>query len=331
MNSVLGENLKPGMPVRVKSATEIAATLDGQGTLEGLPFMPEMLQFCGKRFVVAARLDKTCVEGCGVRQFQRGDVFILEGVRCDGQSHRGCAVSCAVLWKRAWLSGDSRDQHVCSHAITNSEIGALKATSDPGVMFCQSTQLRRATRSVPPLRLAAFLLKDLVSGNANPLAVTRAVARELRSLVVIGWAVLSLRRRKDLPATPRRNPGSDRSRTPVIVLGLQPGDLVHVKTKEEIQATLDSHSKNRGLKFTSPMYPYCGGTYRVRARLDTVIREIDGKLMQIHNTVLLEDVVCKGLVRCVACPRAQYLWWREAWLTKLHVKAPQPKTAGEQP
>ena len=43
---VLG--LRPGEVVRVRSASEIFATLDDRGTLDGLPFMPEMLKYCGR-------------------------------------------------------------------------------------------------------------------------------------------------------------------------------------------------------------------------------------------------------------------------------------------
>ena len=47
---VLG--LKVGDLVEVRSAEEIRATLDENGELDGLPFMPEMLAFCGRRLTV---------------------------------------------------------------------------------------------------------------------------------------------------------------------------------------------------------------------------------------------------------------------------------------
>lgn len=46
----LNSNLRVGEVVEVLSQEEILATLDRNGELESLPFMPEMLQFCGKRF-----------------------------------------------------------------------------------------------------------------------------------------------------------------------------------------------------------------------------------------------------------------------------------------
>ncbi|HVW84082.1 MAG TPA: hypothetical protein VHB50_05360, partial [Bryobacteraceae bacterium] len=41
--------------VEVKSAPEIARTLDADGALDGLPFMPEMLGHCGRRYRVIRR------------------------------------------------------------------------------------------------------------------------------------------------------------------------------------------------------------------------------------------------------------------------------------
>ena len=41
---------KAGDTVEVRSAEEILNTLDEQGALDGMPFMPEMFEYCGKRF-----------------------------------------------------------------------------------------------------------------------------------------------------------------------------------------------------------------------------------------------------------------------------------------
>ena len=40
-------NLRAGEWVEVLSAPEILATLDDKHELDGLPFMPEMLKYCG--------------------------------------------------------------------------------------------------------------------------------------------------------------------------------------------------------------------------------------------------------------------------------------------
>ena len=54
--------LKAGDWVEVRAKEEILATLDGNGELEKMPFMPEMLAFCGRRFQVYKRAHKRSEE-----------------------------------------------------------------------------------------------------------------------------------------------------------------------------------------------------------------------------------------------------------------------------
>ena len=96
-------DLRVGEIVEVRSEADILATLDARGELESLPFMPEMLQFCGRRF----RVDKLAVKLCdtigSTGMYRMRNAVHLEGVRCDGQAHGGCQAGCLVYWKEAWL------------------------------------------------------------------------------------------------------------------------------------------------------------------------------------------------------------------------------------
>src|SRR5262245_65469033 len=99
------DSLRAGDWVEVKGAEAILATLDKDGRLDALPFMPEMLQYCGKRF----RVFKSAHKGCDTIQdwkTMRGmsDAVYLEGLRCDGAAHGGCQAACPVMWKNAWLT-----------------------------------------------------------------------------------------------------------------------------------------------------------------------------------------------------------------------------------
>jgi hypothetical protein len=107
---VLG--LRVGELVKVRSDVEILATLDERAELESLPFMPEMLQFCGWRF----RVDKLTVKLCDTMgstgMYRMRNAVHLEGVRCDGQAHGGgCQAGCLVYWKEAWLRRVRADGH----------------------------------------------------------------------------------------------------------------------------------------------------------------------------------------------------------------------------
>ena len=94
--------LRAGDWVEIRSKQEILASLDSKGQLDGLPFMPEMLRHCGKRFRVYKRAHKTCdtVTGTGGRRLPEG---IHLDLRCDGSAHGNCQAACLLFWKEAWL------------------------------------------------------------------------------------------------------------------------------------------------------------------------------------------------------------------------------------
>jgi hypothetical protein len=93
--------------------------------------------------------------------------------------------------------------------------------------------------------------------------------------------------------------------------------MVRIKTKEEIVRTLDLNNCNRGLKFDPEMVAYCGQQARVLRRAERVVDERTGRLLSLKRAcIVLEDVTCRGeFHRC--CPRADYPFWREAWLERV--------------
>lgn len=99
-------DLSPGELVEVRSKKEILATLDENGTLDGLPFIDEMHKYCGSRLRVLKRVNKILVEG-EAEMKRITNTVILAGAICDGQAHGGCQRTCPLLWKEAWLKRDS--------------------------------------------------------------------------------------------------------------------------------------------------------------------------------------------------------------------------------
>jgi hypothetical protein len=101
------------------------------------------------------------------------------------------------------------------------------------------------------------------------------------------------------------------------VLGLQPGTLVKVKTKEEIQKTLDKNNKNRGLWFDHEMLKFCGGQFRVLRNVERLIDEKTGKLLSLHNPcVILDGVTAEGDFHRFY-PQNDYILWRDIWLERV--------------
>jgi hypothetical protein len=107
--------------------------------------------------------------------------------------------------------------------------------------------------------------------------------------------------------------------TPAVDLNLQPGEFVRVKSYKEILATLDG-VRNRGMNFDAELVPYCGGVYRVQARVTHFINEKTGKMSTMKTpAVILEGVWCRSRYsNCrMFCPRSIYAWWREIWLERV--------------
>jgi hypothetical protein len=94
---------------RVRPWSEIAATLDRRGRRDGMPVMPEMERFAGKRFAVLRQVEDAGVELPSYKT-PAADFFALDGVRCSGAAlgtQGPCHRNCAVLWHRDWLELES--------------------------------------------------------------------------------------------------------------------------------------------------------------------------------------------------------------------------------
>src|SRR5579864_2633650 len=119
-----------------------------------------------------------------------------------------------------------------------------------------------------------------------------------------------------------RNPGliPEGKPTPSETLDLQPGELVRVKTQEEILRTVDRSNRNRGMYWDAELVPYCGGTYRVLKRVTKLIDERTAKMVEMKNPcIILDTVVCQARYSpCrMLCPKSMYPYWREIWLERV--------------
>src|SRR4051812_26268461 len=124
--------LKAGEWVEVRSKEEILKTLDKHGRLDGLPFMPQMFNYCGKRFRVFKRAHKTCDTVYPVRGRRMNAAVHLE-TRCDGQAYGGCQAGCLIFWKDAWLKRVGADKSAASAIGPSSEvIGCTEADVSAG-------------------------------------------------------------------------------------------------------------------------------------------------------------------------------------------------------
>ena len=95
------------------------------------------------------------------------------------------------------------------------------------------------------------------------------------------------------------------------------GEWVRVRTREEIDSTLDPFKELKGCAFLPEMYQYCGTRQRVLKPMQRFIDERDYKLKKARGVILLENVICNGTPTFGACDRCCFLFWREEWLEKI--------------
>jgi hypothetical protein len=98
--------LQSGETVQVRSAEEIAATLDENWKNRGLTFEEEMLRHCGRICRVVARVSRIIDERSGRMLTLKNDCIILEGLTCSGLDNRKrlfCPKAPYWYWREAWL------------------------------------------------------------------------------------------------------------------------------------------------------------------------------------------------------------------------------------
>jgi hypothetical protein len=354
-----GGRLRVGDWVEVRAKDEILRTLDQNGEYEGMPFMPEMLAYCGRQFQVYKRAHKTCDTVFPIRGRRVPNAVHLE-TRCDGGGHGGCEALCLIFWKEAWLKplrarhanetpqrgGVSETGAEGSGGIRESELRTCArrcgANGDEDVYSCQATRLPYATTRLSWWDMRQYF-EDYASGNASLRCILRGSTYALYSSVVnagvglgrpLRWVYNRLRplwRGSLYPGMVGRIPMGHK--TPTESLNLQPGELVRVKSHEEILATIDVSGRNRGLRWDAELVPYCGGTYRVLRRVARIIDEKTGLVQEMKNPcIVLDSVICTGRYskRRKYCPRSIYPYWREIWLTRVPECSLTPDAQGRE-
>ncbi|WP_298800561.1 hypothetical protein [Pseudonocardia sp. 73-21] len=320
-------NLRVGDIVQVRGEAEILASLDERGELDSLPFMPEMLQYCGQRMTVHKVAHKVCdtiTRGGGMRRMS--NAVYLSGARCDGQGHGGCQTACQLVWREQWLVRAGAATPPTERPVDGRLLLPLvtaNARREPGpdgaeLYSCQATELNRAAPTCLPLRDVGQFVQDVRSGNAGVLWALRAflvgLFNRLQKLS-IRFLPPRLRFRRGLRW--RFLEGRAVGRTPTEILDLQPGELVRVKSKDAILATLDANLLNRGMGFEEEMSRWCGRVGRVERRVDRCLDERTGRMLTMKNPcIVLENSVCEGAFNA-ACPREFVHFWREIWLERI--------------
>jgi hypothetical protein len=175
---------------------------------------------------------------------------------------------------------------------------------------CQATRLFEASSPMRKTEVRQYW-QDLTSGNVSLWTMIRYMP-----LAAYNTMVSKLGHGRQIPSVK----GLAGRKTPSEVLDLQPGELVEVKSADEIMRTLDAEGTNRGMFFDTEMLPFCGKRYRVKQRVNQIINERTGVLITMKTPgIVLENVVCMGCYHPnrIFCPRGIYAFWREIWLKRV--------------
>jgi len=338
-------HLRAGDFVVVRSKEEIFATLDPNGAVDSLPFMPEMLQYCGRRFKVHKKADKTCDTITGKHESRRMlDTVHLEDVRCGGEAHGGCDALCLIFWKEAWLKRVEEDAEASEKSIDRGENtdtnGAspsetslvseatlrrsTRAESQPDdsreeVYCCQATELLKASQPMAWWDIRQYA-REIFSRNVRVKDAVRVLFVAVLNFFhgkVRGW-----RRYPMMDAHLMTDNSGDIS----ACLNLQPGESVQIKATNDILQTLNGRQRNRGLYFDKEMVKFCGRTVKVKKRVHKIIDDKSGRMIVMKNDCLiLEGVSCCGEFseKRLLCPRGIAPFWREIWLKRANAKMEQ--------
>ena len=336
---VRAEQLRVGDRVRVKSIEEILSTLDSDGKVEGLPFMPEMVAFAGRTLPVDAVTHRTCgtvkiCETSGTTRHMEGAVH-LRGVRCDGSCTRGLSGRLPDLLEAAVAGGGFPGEHRRRPSWRRRRLpttcrprwppppGATGTTTDDPVYSCQGPAMLRATS----VRLAT---PTRALGRRRPLGQRGRAHTALASFAVLafnrwqGAGANGCQRRCGFAAGgswPWYVPSGERRRYPP--LDLQPGELVEVRSRDRDRG----HPRRQ----RRPSWP------SLRCRDAPLLREAHGSLPGSTASSTRRPAGCSGSATASSsrtsgvrarsgrvCRRKIYTYWREAWLRR--VGPPQDAT-----
>jgi hypothetical protein len=294
----------PGDLVEVRPVAEILSTLDKNGALDGLPFMPEMLAFCGREFRVSRGAFKTCVDDGEMRQLD--NTVFLEEARCDGAGHRGCDRGCLIFWNTAWLKPVGSPSLNGNHSKTLvTEADLVSLAERDGQFFCQSSEIINASKPLPWWTPRQYIwdlkynrIPFVLFVRSLSIAIYNKFASRLKFPV---WGAVT---------------GAATGRDASQPLDLRPGEFVRVKPLSEIKTTLDKEGKHQNLLFAPAMANFCGQVMRVRDRVENIVLEATPRQRKIKQTVLLEGATCDGVCHRL-CPRQSLLFWRECWLERV--------------
>jgi hypothetical protein len=99
------------------------------------------------------------------------------------------------------------------------------------------------------------------------------------------------------------------------------GEIVKVKSRDDIYKSLDAFNRLDGCLFTEQMWRYCNLSYHIIKVVSNIFIERDKRT---HKTTapfyVLRNIICEGRKDCFSkkCDHSCMLLWHERWLDKVN-------------
>jgi hypothetical protein len=92
------------------------------------------------------------------------------------------------------------------------------------------------------------------------------------------------------------------------------GEVVQIRSRGDIEATLDPSGKLKGCGFLEEMAGYCGTTQTILKPVRRFVDERDYRVKTARSIYLLDGVMCEGAAPFGPCDRGCLYFWRGEWL-----------------
>lgn len=100
-------------------------------------------------------------------------------------------------------------------------------------------------------------------------------------------------------------------------MALNPGDIVRVRSIEEIKFSLDMNGQLKGCIFTEEMLRYCDTTQRILKKVEKFLDERNYLIKKCEPMFILDGIMCHGSKALGSCDRSCFFFWREEWIEKI--------------
>lgn len=289
-----------GDTVRVKDRERISGSIQPARKTDGCLFMDQMWDYCGQTFKVSKVVDVFYDERKREHFRPRSSIYILEGLTCEGRMGHfpfQCDRGCFILWHEDWLekvqesqeSPQSVGQQPCTAGEESPPMCQLECISE---IEQQNSWLYSKWRSfIMTCSTCKSRVRNTMPRHAGDSGYSKTTSQ-----------------------APRGNRDQ-----------IHPGDMVKVRSQDEIQNTLDTSGRTRGCLFTEGMEAHCGKEYRVFRRVDHFFDEAKQKTCKCNNLFLLEGAYCNR----TSCDRNCFYFWHGSWLQKIQRPTSMEGGAGQ--